>query len=161
MEAMDSFGIGPGIGLRQFGRAVDYSGRSTRSELISFWIVAFIFGIAIHVLGTFAFSSDSWPFDALLELITLVIAVPWAALMVRRLHDQDRSGWWLAILIGFWAFAAAFGDDDPRHPETTMGNAALVVGFLVSLAHFVMSLAPGSRDVNRFGQDPRLDAATT
>jgi uncharacterized membrane protein YhaH (DUF805 family) len=81
--------------------------------------------------------------------------------MVRRLHDQNRSGWWLPVLICFWAFAVAFGDDEPQHPDSAMGNAALLIGFVASLAHFVMSLAPGSQGGNRFGQDPRLDAATT
>ena len=60
--------------------------------------------------------------------LDLVFTVAWLifglALAVRRLHDIDRSGWWL--LIGFIPF----------------------VGGIVLL---VFSLLPGTRGPNRFG----------
>ncbi len=60
--------------------------------------------------------------------LDLVLTVAWLifglALAVRRLHDIDRSGWWL--LIGFIPF----------------------VGGIVLL---VFSLLPGTRGPNRFG----------
>jgi uncharacterized membrane protein YhaH (DUF805 family) len=154
---MEAFGIGPRIGLRQFGRAFEYSGRSTRSELISFWIVGFIVSVSVHFLAIWSFGLDTWPLDTILVLLTVILFVPWAALMVRRLHDENRSGLWLAVLLAFWLVAVLLSDDDPQHPQTVLGNLAMVIGFVVSLAHFVISLAPGSHGENRFGSDPRLD----
>jgi hypothetical protein len=133
---MDSFGIGPGTGLRQFGRAVDYSGRSTRSELISFWIVAFIFGIAIHVLGTFAFRPDSWAAGAFAEFFADKIAwvdSTWdavhsfvrpvgGALLSLAVVDAGDPAWQVAsfLLNGGAAFLAHAGKAGAR----TMVNAS-------------------------------------
>ena len=57
----------------------------------------------------------------------LAILIPWLAVAVRRLHDTDRSGFWLLIIF---------------FP---------LIGSLVLLVFFIMS---GTRGPNRFGPDP-------
>lgn len=32
-------------------------------------------------------------------LVVLVVAVPWVAIAVRRLHDSNRSGWWVLLFL--------------------------------------------------------------
>jgi len=32
-------------------------------------------------------------------VVILVVAVPWAAIAVRRLHDSNRSGWWVLLFL--------------------------------------------------------------
>jgi uncharacterized membrane protein YhaH (DUF805 family) len=63
-----------------FKRYFDFSGRSSRSE---FWWW-YLFTVFIGLL----------PFAA------FIILIPSLAVNVRRLHDINRSGWWLLLLFG-------------------------------------------------------------
>lgn len=47
-------------------------------------------------LGTFSFEVG---IGLLSGLYTVAVALPWWAVSVRRLHDTDRSGWWLLIQV--------------------------------------------------------------
>jgi uncharacterized membrane protein YhaH (DUF805 family) len=77
---------------------VGFSGRAGRREYWMFFLVYILiyFGLAIltAILPTML--------AKLLGLVTLVFAVglliPSIAVGVRRLHDSDRSGWWMLLL---------------------------------------------------------------
>ncbi len=77
-----------------FSRYVDFSGRSSRSEY--WWWVLFVFmaGILIILLGNLIGASAS-----LYWLFQLAVFVPGLAVAVRRLHDKDKSGWWMLIVL--------------------------------------------------------------
>ena len=87
-------------------RFADFQGRSRRKEywmfqlgIILAYIVAAVFiGIVGAVFGETASGIVMLP----LFLVVLGIFVPALAVTVRRLHDQDKSGWW--ILINFIPF---------------------------------------------------------
>lgn len=91
-------------------RAFDFSGRSTRAEYWEF----FASFVVLIVLATVADEQlisvvgDSAPVTGVL---ILVILIPGTAVAVRRLHDTDRSGFWLLLLglglIG-WGFLFYF-----------------------------------------------------
>ena len=70
-----------------------FEGRARRKEYWMFvlfnFIAAFVAGLADGILGT----------CILFPLYSLAALVPSLAVMVRRLHDTNRSGWW--FLIGF------------------------------------------------------------
>jgi uncharacterized membrane protein YhaH (DUF805 family) len=125
-------------------RYADFSDRSRPKEywmFVLFIVLASIaasvidvllgFGTATHVVdeepnGFWASAAYSGTGPVLL-LFTLAILVPSLAVGVRRLHDSDRSGWWL--LIGLIPF----------------------VGSIVLLVFMILS---GTRGPNRFGPDP-------
>lgn len=82
-------------------RFADFQGRSRRKEYwmfqlgiilmyVAFMVFAGAFGA---ILGETASSIVLLP----LFLIVLAIIVPSLAVTVRRLHDQDKSGWWILI----------------------------------------------------------------
>ena len=75
-----------------FSRYVDFSGRSSRSEY--WWWVLFVFmgGILTILLG------DLIGAASLFWLFQLAVFLPELAVAVRRLHDKDKSGWWILIL---------------------------------------------------------------
>lgn len=89
-------------------------GRSNRSDLLSFLVVEFLALLAASLIGVG-------------PLYLLATAVPAWALAVRRLHDTDRSGHWLWLVM-FWPIA------------------------VVALP--VMLLWPGSKGPNRYGLPP-------
>lgn len=87
-----------------------FSGRAGRPEFWMFTLISFVISIVLAVI------------DALLgtgiiieTVYDLAVFLPSLAVGVRRLHDTDRSGWWLLIglipivglivLIVFWATA--------------------------------------------------------
>ena len=96
-----------------FNKYIDFNGRASRSEY--WWFALLGFGLSfIPVIG--------W-------ILRLVILLPSLAVQVRRLHDMDRSAWWLLLLV----------------PPIT------IIGVIVLL---IMSIFPGTPGPNRYGPDP-------
>lgn len=86
-----------------------------------------------------------WLSIALLVWITVVAAV-------RRLHDRDRSGWWLLVFVALpWALLG-IGTLDRHGP----GEAAadLVAAGLAVWGAYEMLVRAGTRGPNRHGPDP-------
>lgn len=106
-----------------FNRYADFQGRSSRSEywwaylgiIIIYFVIGFVGGLLGETIGSI-----------LILLAVLAILVPSIAIGVRRLHDTDKSGWWL--LIGLIPLAG-----------------------LVLLFFYVQK---GTTGPNRFGPDP-------
>jgi uncharacterized membrane protein YhaH (DUF805 family) len=74
-----------------FSKYVDFSGRARRTEYW-FWALFLVVGLVAAsildgIIGVAAFNL----------LFTLGTFLPSLAMSVRRLHDIDRSGWWLLI----------------------------------------------------------------
>lgn len=72
--------------------------------------------------------SGGWILLALLCLWSLIVFIPALAVVIRRLHDTDRSGWWILISL---------------------------VPLIGGLVLFVFYLIEGTRGPNRFGPDPK------
>jgi uncharacterized membrane protein YhaH (DUF805 family) len=74
-----------------FSNYVNFSGRSCRSEYwfwVLFVLIADIVAIAIDAaIGKQIISS----------LFGLAVLLPGLAVTVRRLHDLDRTGWWIFL----------------------------------------------------------------
>jgi uncharacterized membrane protein YhaH (DUF805 family) len=92
---------------------------------------------------------------------SLALLLPSLAVSVRRLHDIDRTGWWILIIyvavlvLAFVAIGAAF----------TGHAAAAVIMLLIMLALCVWLIVwfatKGTAGPNRFGPDPLADDATS
>ena len=74
-----------------------FSGRSSRQEYILFYIfitlVPFLLGVIEELLGFFP-STDYTIFGI---IFNLAVFLPTWAVTIRRLHDVNRSGWWILI----------------------------------------------------------------
>lgn len=109
-------------------RYATFTGRARRAEywnFVLFYILIFM-GLSVvdFFIGIFSFGQG---IGILGGLFALGMLVPSIAVTVRRLHDTDRSGWW--ILIGAIPF----------------------FGGLILLVFMCLSGTPGD---NRFGSDP-------
>jgi uncharacterized membrane protein YhaH (DUF805 family) len=82
-------------------RYADFRGRSTRTELLFFYLLFWTVTTVVHFSG--AALGKSWS-EWILLAWWLATALPTAALFVRRLHDVGWSGWWLAGLLPIAAF---------------------------------------------------------
>jgi len=100
----------------------EFSGRARRKEYWMFVLFYILIAIGLSVVESLL------GFAGILSgLLGLGLLLPSIAVTVRRLHDTDRSGWW--ILIGFVPF----------------------VGFIVLL---VFMCLVGSSGSNQYGSDP-------
>ncbi len=110
-----------------FKKYVVFKSRSRRRE---FWWVLLIhvcIGIVMRVIDGLVFDEyDDWK-NLFFLLYSLATALPLLALQVRRLHDTNKSGWWVL----------------------------LVSVPVVNIAYLVWLATKGDVGSNRFGADPK------
>ena len=109
-----------------YRRYWDFQGRSSRSEYWLFFLWVFILGFIAGLVDRLALQSQGFIGPCTLFL-TFAHLIPNLSLGFRRLHDTDRSAWWLLI------------------------GCIPLIGALVL---FVFSVLAGTRGENRVGPAP-------
>ena len=111
-------------------RYAEFTGRSRRKEYwmfallsIGIYIIASILDVLAGLNGMIA-----GRYGPITVLVALGLLVPTLAVSIRRLHDSDRSGWWLLL------------------------GLVPMVGEIIVLVFMVLK---GTRGANRFGADPK------
>jgi uncharacterized membrane protein YhaH (DUF805 family) len=130
-----------------------FDGRSTRTELLGYLIVSWILAAATNWIIAVLGASGSVSFDvgiATVGLAYLIWWIPLPALAVRRLHDQDKPGWWALLLLLPTAIAWLGGKD-------ALGAATIIVLQGIYLGGLVLLFWKPTDGDNRYGPDPRLD----
>lgn len=83
-----------------FSKYATFSGRAPRSEYWYFalfnLIASIVLTIADSLLGTMSSEGDV---GLLGGIFSLAILIPGISVGVRRLHDINKSGWWLFIIL--------------------------------------------------------------
>jgi uncharacterized membrane protein YhaH (DUF805 family) len=83
-----------------FKKYTDFSTRSLRSEYWYFVLFSFLASIVLSIIDSALFDYSSFSSSGPLGLIfSLVTLIPSVAVTVRRLHDINRSGWWILIAL--------------------------------------------------------------
>ena len=110
-----------------FARYVDFQGRSSRSEY--WWPLVMI--LVVYLVG-FALAAVLPILGILILIFVLAIIIPSLAVTIRRLHDLDKSGWWIFIqlvpiigplLLLYW-FCLKGTDGDNQFGPDPLGNVA-------------------------------------
>lgn len=138
--------------LMPLRRYAEFSGRSRRKEywmyVLFLIIVSIVVGIVEGVLGMTDAVAGNGPITTLLSVATLI---PSIAVGVRRLHDTDRSGWWILLPApGYVALIAGVVSINPT--LIMVGGGLAAIAGIVLLVFFVME---GTKGPNRFGEDPK------
>lgn len=112
-----------------------FSGRARRKEYWMFFLISALISIVLTLLdillGTYSVEYEAGLFSG---LYSLLILIPSIAVVVRRLHDTDRSGWWILI------------------------SLIPLIGVLVLFVFICLDSQPGT---NRFGANPKEAASQT
>lgn len=118
-----------------------FSGRASRSE---YWYFVLFVSLVAGVLVGIGFAAMNFEtqepstlsviFFGAAGLFYLGVLLPMISALVRRFHDRNISGWWVLGLIVL--------------------GAVPFVGFLASIASFVISVLKGTDGDNKFGPDP-------
>lgn len=84
---------------RVFSKYATFGGRATRSEYWWFYLFTVLVSIALSILQGVAGQDNGFAgFISIVSLlISLALFIPVLAVTVRRLHDTNRSGWWVLI----------------------------------------------------------------
>ncbi len=86
--------------LEVFKRFSDYSGRSRRKEFWYFMLFHFIILFSLASLQeNYIDSKANDVFSVLLGVYLLIVFIPFFGVIVRRLHDSGKSGWYLFIYL--------------------------------------------------------------
>lgn len=144
-----------------FTRYATFSGRSTRAQ---FWYVVLamtLFGMIVTFPLTF-FTIVTGGTGAVLYVFVgifeILIIVPSLALGVRRLHDIDRSGWWMLLfylvpLFSSIMIALAFAT--PHDPNIFILVMSLILYPVAGIWALVWMCTPGTEGPNEYGPDLR------
>jgi uncharacterized membrane protein YhaH (DUF805 family) len=112
---------------------VDFSGRARRSEYWYFALFTFLVNIVTTIVDTILGTDfDDTSGGLVSSLVSLALLLPSLAVGVRRLHDTDRSGWW--ILIGLIP----------------------IIGWILLIVWFCTDSKPD----NQYGPNPKNEGAT-
>ncbi len=90
-----------------FNNYANFSGRALRSEywwwVVFVWIAGVVARILDSVLGLSVYQTTAGGFEQsvgpIASVLSLALIIPGLAVLVRRLHDTDRSGWWFWLVI--------------------------------------------------------------
>lgn len=170
--------------LQPLVKYVDFKGRARRSEFWLWTLAQFIlfvildgvlFSVAAGSGGPGQMAAGFARVSPVLNLIQLALLLPNLAVQVRRLHDTNRTGWWMVMPIGvFFAglilfiatnagkFAGMFSHPSASPDAGTMmsviGGAMLFIWLptmIAGIVIFVFNVLDGTPGMNRFGPDPK------
>ncbi|MBU2712785.1 DUF805 domain-containing protein [Zooshikella harenae] len=106
-----------------------FEGRARRKEYWLFFLFTTIISIILGVLdNVFGLISADAGVGLLGGIYSLAVFIPGLAVTVRRLHDTDRSGWWILI------------------------SLLPLIGIIVLLVFMFLDSTPGE---NNFGANPK------
>jgi uncharacterized membrane protein YhaH (DUF805 family) len=84
--------------LAALKKYADFTGRARRKEYWFFVLFAYIIMIALVFVDTaMGTVNEVYPVGPLSGIFWLLIIIPQVAVAIRRLHDSDRTGFWLLI----------------------------------------------------------------
>jgi uncharacterized membrane protein YhaH (DUF805 family) len=130
-----------------FNNYANFNGRASRSAFWWFYLFIVLVALALSIIeqglgltygaqvidvGGTAFESPGT--GILTSLWALAVFLPFLGLAVRRLHDTDRTGWWV-----LWGFLLTF---------------VCFVGLIILIVFYASKGTPGE---NRFGPPPLAD----
>ena len=85
--------------LRPLQKYSDFSGRASRPEYWWFYLFYIVVLIVAMIIDSIVGSSLFANYGIVSVIAMLGFLLPSLAASVRRLHDTDRSGWWLLIAL--------------------------------------------------------------
>jgi uncharacterized membrane protein YhaH (DUF805 family) len=133
----------------------NFNGRVNRAK---FWIAALIFA-AIHVvMAVLDYITDqNVVIQALNGMLSIVILISGIAVGAKRLHDRNKSGWYLLLfyfLPGVLAALSVLIGEFVEDSSIIATVLALAAFALVVWAFIEMGCLRGTIGVNQYGPDP-------
>jgi len=153
---------------------VTFSGRASRSEFWWFMLFGFILSIVFTLpmggvtevnltdQGTMNLKSISIT-AILFQIISLILSIPFYAVTFRRIHDINRSGWWVggpilisSLISSLMLILVLIGATSPlsMHKNDLFISFFVIGMLLYSILMFVWFCTKGTEGPNKYGPDP-------
>ena len=137
----------------------DFTGRAPRAEYWWFTLAVIIAYIVVSIVESIVgLDKMVGPYGPISILLMLATLVPSLAVGVRRLHDSNRSGWWLLVaVIPYLVFGMAAGAAVASGSMMALAGATMLLGllaFIGGITLLVFMVLPGTRGDNNYGADP-------
>ena len=137
-----------------------FSGRARRSEywwfVLSSVVLSLVAGVIDSIIGLKFIAGLYGPVQILLILAMLV---PSIAVCVRRLHDTNRTGWWMMLVVLPYLVAGVVmglaGANGAASGMVGSIGLLLIVALIFGIVLFVFTVLDGTHGDNRFGPDPK------
>lgn len=149
--------------LRCFKKYAVFKGRAQRSEYWYFILFTFLITFVINSITT-TMNVGSTVDLVIAILYILVFFVPGLAVLVRRLHDTNHSGWWslvsllapfaLVLPVAFVLLSSIGGGSMIWWPYLIS-----VVGFILALVVLVFLVRDSDTGDNKYGPNPKVSSA--
>lgn len=110
-----------------FSKYVVFTGRAARPEYWWFALFVVLGSIVVGAIDALVFGYQPGDLSPFSSIFSLAILLPAVAVAFRRIHDTDRTAWWLLI------------------------SLIPVIGTIVLIVFFCQKGTPGP---NRFGSEP-------
>jgi uncharacterized membrane protein YhaH (DUF805 family) len=164
-------------------RYADFSGRSRRMEFwmwqlfqVIVYVVVVVLAIALGGGAMMMMGSGGDPSSImaaggtvmiillLYSLYCLAVLIPSIAVAVRRLHDTNRTGWWVLAPLAPYCVMFVAGMMVASSPDmaAVAGIIALISGLAVvvlALVLLVFYFLEGTKGPNQYGPDPKAPDA--
>ena len=134
-----------------FIKYADFSGRASRSEYWYFSLFMLLLSICSMIIDSIIAGVPFWEYDDWTGpaslIVTILTILPALGVSVRRLHDIDKSGWWILIaftFIGFillihWAIKESnIGDNQFGSDPLEKINEERIAKPISKLVHFLV-----------------------
>lgn len=162
--------------LMPLKRYAEFSGRSRRMEYWMWFLFQMLIGVVFWVLmlvlggGMMLSGGDPTAMMAaggivmilfmIYGLICLAFLIPGIAVGVRRLHDTERSGWWLLAPLSGYVIMFIGGMMVAANPNNPgVGGIIALIGWLATIGLgitvLVFMLLEGTKGPNKYGPDPK------
>ena len=133
----------------------NFSGRTNRAR---FWIAGLIFAVIYAVMAILDYVTDqNVVFQAFNSMLSIVILIAGIAVGVKRLHDRNKSGWYLLLFYfvpGTLAALSVLVGEFVEDSSIIATVLALLAFALVVWAFIELGCLRGTIGVNQYGPDP-------
>ena len=145
----------------------DFSGRAPRPELWWYVLALVVAFVVVHIVESIVGLNHMifYAYGPLSALLWLATIVPSVAVGVRRLHDTDRTGWWVlmpiipycaAFIFGGAAMlgGAAMGSGVGMMAGAGIAGLFMLLALIADIVLIVFYCMPGTPGDNSYGPNP-------
>ena len=126
--------------------------RSTRQEFWMFFLFYVLFGLASQLIDKLLYNVIHFQFVNV--IFSLAMFIPNLAITVRRLHDINKSAWWLLLylmpFVGLGFTAALYLASDM---VSSIVYFVIALSFIIFIWFIVLLAKKGTPGPNQYGQD--------
>lgn len=123
-----------------------FRGRINRAK---YWLAVAIYVVFMLVIVALIFATAVSGLFFVVLLLYIPLIISGIAVGIKRLHDRDKSGWWLLVFYLLPAVLSWFGAAIGMETLFSLASFAVSIWMIVELG-----ILAGTRGPNQYGPDP-------